>query len=240
MRDLHVDFGKAFGGEKLEDNRLARIGYGLASPLWAPFLLAAGAGVAFWAVTAWTRGGGATTAPASSPPAADPDLSPGAVDRPENVMAHNPPPVEAPAAPADPAPKPEVPAEHVMDHTPPESVDASAAPEVEEKLGASPKVDAEPAVRSKPKAKADAEPGAKASLLAQTSATALSGTDALMGDMRADEAAAPSLESEDAESVLADAAYAQNFGPVVAPEVGGAPSKPKRSRKAKVLPGTAP
>ena len=37
------------------DNRLIRLGYGAASPLWAPFLLAAGMGVGFWALTQWTR-----------------------------------------------------------------------------------------------------------------------------------------------------------------------------------------
>jgi hypothetical protein len=55
--------------------------------------------------------------------------------------------------------------------------------------------------------------------------------------MRAEEAAeaSPPVSDEDALDTLADAAYAENFGPVpTAPAAGG------RSRKGKVRPGTAP
>lgn len=57
------------------DNRLIRLGYGAASPLWAPFLLAAGMGVGFWALAQWTRRSLAVEipgAPAGPQPAATP------------------------------------------------------------------------------------------------------------------------------------------------------------------------
>ena len=57
------------------DNRLMRHGYGAASPLWAPFLLAAGMGVGFWALAQWTRRSLAAEipgAPAGLQPSAEP------------------------------------------------------------------------------------------------------------------------------------------------------------------------
>lgn len=81
------------------------------------------------------------------------------------------------------------------------------------------------------------EPGGKAGLLAETSASALSATIGLGADVRAEEAAEASPPagedtSADDMSTLADAAYAENFGPV--------PTPAKKSRKRKVPPGVAP
>lgn len=163
-------------------------------------------------------------------PAAEPDLAPRKIERVENVMAHNPPPVEAGAsAPEDEAPPPPVPAEHVMDHTPPETVEAPANPEVERRI--------EQAHASGDPDFLGQEPGGRAALMAETSAAVLGGAANFGGDMRAEETAEASVSTadEDAMDTLADAAYAENFGPVpTVPGSGG------RSRKGRVRPGTAP
>jgi hypothetical protein len=228
----------------VEDNRLLKLGYGMASPLWAPFLLAAGMGAGFWMLSAWTRRSLAAELPGAavglrpandgasvaSPPAADAGLDPAKLDRPEQSLAHNPPPAEMPTAAPDTAPDPIVPPEHVMDHAPADSVNAPANPAVERRIEA-----AQPAEPTG----FGGEPGGKAALLAETSAAVLGETASFGGDMRADsEAAEPSPTLEDAGddgADLVDAAYAANFGPVVAP---GAPGK--GSRKRRTLPGTAP
>jgi hypothetical protein len=169
------------------DNRLTRIGYGAASPLWLPFMAAAGVGVAFWVMTAWTRKGfgaglgGSVDAPLqpSAPdlsPAPQGELAPEKLEQIENYMAHTPPPAESGAfAPEDKAPPPPVPAEDIMDHTPPETVNAPAAPEVERKIGQAKPVDA-----------AGPDAGGEAGLLAETAAT-LTGETLGLGDVRADD-----------------------------------------------------
>ena len=251
------------GGE----DRLVRLSYGFASPMWLPFMAIAGAGVAFWTVSKMMRGEYASLLPAVAPPkadavptaadlmsvgaidaplqpdgkgsmeavndsspAAEPDLAPRKIERVENVMAHNPPPVEAGRSePADTAPKPSVPSEHVLDHTPPETVEMAGNPEVELRI--------EQAHASGDPDFLGEEPGGRAALLAETSAAVLGELANFGGDMRAEEAAeaSPPASDEDALDTLADAAYAENFGPV--PTV---PASDGRSKKGKVRPGTAP
>lgn len=167
---------------------------------------------------------------AASNAAAEPDLAPRKIERIENYMAHNPPPSEAGAsAPEDSAPPPPVPAEHVLDHTPPETVNAPGNPDVERKI--------EQAHGSGDPDFLGHEPGGKAGLLAETSASVLSGAANFGGDVRAEETAEASLSpaEEDDLDTLADAAYAENLGPV---PTAAAPSG--RSKKSRVRPGTAP
>jgi hypothetical protein len=211
------------------DNRLARIGYGAASPLWAPFVLAAGMGVGFWMLSQWTRRSLAAEIPGAplTPPAPAPEATSAAPERPEQIMAHTPPPAEAPTAAPDLAPSPIVPPEHVMDHAPAESVNAPAEPVAEVRLDAP-----EPETSGL----TSEEPGGKAALLAETSAAVIGETASFGGDLRADtEGAAPPLAPADDDGAdLVDAAYAENFGPVPAPATS------RGSRKRKVPPGTAP
>ena len=267
------------------DNRLTRLGLGLASPLWLPFAAAAATSATFWMMSRWMRGdfaavptGAGVTRPSptaadvpsasdlvsvgaidaplpetnaseqstatlglgglGSPdlandtgptPAAEPDLAPAKIDRIENYMAHTPPPVEAGrSAPEDAAPPPPVPAEDIMDHTPPSTVEAEGNPAAGREIArAEPSLDPDFLGR---------EPGGKAGLLAETSATVLGGVANFGGDVRAEDAAEASLSPDDEDTIdaLADAAYAENLGPV--PTAGGA----ARSRKGKVRPGVAP
>lgn len=216
-----------------EDNRLTRLGYGAASPLWAPFLMAAGMGVGFWMMTAWTRGSFAASLPgAAAGLDAKPELNPAvaandaALHRPGQELDHNPPPPEAFHAPADPAPPPPVAAEHIMDHTPPETVDAPGNPVVEQRI--------ESAQPAEPEY-VGADAGGKAALLAETSAAVLGEIASFGGDFRGDDAAEPSPvtpSADDDGADLADAAYAANFGPV--------PTAGKGSKKRRVTPGIAP
>lgn len=109
----------------VEPERALHLGVGAAVvPIWATFFAAAGAGVAFWWMTGWTRRAGAfaaegrapeTTAPAerrsfAAEPAAPANDAETAA--PEAVMAH----VPAPAPEAAPAPAAAL--AHVMDHAP--------------------------------------------------------------------------------------------------------------------------
>lgn len=52
-----------FGAELRPDQaRTARLGLGMASPMWLPFMAAASMGAAFWMVQNWSRMGGAARA----------------------------------------------------------------------------------------------------------------------------------------------------------------------------------
>lgn len=54
--------------KSFDAERTARFAAGVASPLWAPFLVAASAGVAFWWMTGWTRREAGTVLPLADEP----------------------------------------------------------------------------------------------------------------------------------------------------------------------------
>jgi hypothetical protein len=120
----------ASGSESGGEDRLVRLGYGFASPLWLPFMAVAGAGVAFWTVSKMMRGEYASLLPAVAPPRADAVPTPadlmsvGAIDAP--LQAGGKGDMEAvndssPAAEPDLAPRKIERIENVMAHNPPPS-----------------------------------------------------------------------------------------------------------------------
>jgi hypothetical protein len=120
------------GAASGDDNRLARLSYGMAFPLWLPFLAAAGAGVAFWSMSRWMRGDfaatlpgavkAASTAAAPSAPIAADLTAIGAIDAPISTPAN----ANTPAAEPDLAPGKIGRVENYMAHTPP-PVEAGAS-----------------------------------------------------------------------------------------------------------------
>lgn len=99
-------------------NRLLKLSYGAASPLWAPFVLAAGMGAGFWMLSQWTRQSlaahlpGAASAPSPAPtPAMMPEPTPAAETLVEIAPRPAPEPVApiAYVAPADPVDAPHAP-----------------------------------------------------------------------------------------------------------------------------------
>ncbi len=194
-------------------DRLLRLQAGALSPLWLPFLFAASIGAAAWMASRWMRGEFAATLPgAAAQPTAE------AVPTPADLMAVGAIDASLPEAAPEAVTEPE-PAAVLAEETPETSAEpvASLAPRVAE-------------------ADLGEEPGGKAGLLAETSASAMLETEDPGGDVRAEEAAEVALPAaavaQDDVSIIADAAYAANLGPVPAPS--------KTSRKRKSLPGTAP
>ncbi len=114
-----------------EPRRAITIGVGAASPLWPTFMLAAGAGVAFWWWTQWARGDAGTANAAASQAAEAPSPQPStatSAEPVEEIMAHVPEPAGAPSTVAEPAAADLVePAEEILAHVPPAP---EAAPEV--------------------------------------------------------------------------------------------------------------
>lgn len=132
--------------QRFDAERSARLAAGLASPLWATFFAAAGAGVAFWWATGWAR----RTAEAAAPsfvgaeaksfapvrfePAEEP--APAANDvvvvAPEAVMEHAEP--EAPVVTDLPTEEAPVASETVMEHRSPDGAPETTLLAAEEAL----------------------------------------------------------------------------------------------------------
>jgi hypothetical protein len=95
----------------VDPDRVMKLGVGLAAaPLWATYLTAASAGMAYWWMTAWTRREPTSFAPALRIPTFEP--APAARERPAQAAAAEPAPAAArEAAPAQTAPEPTIPAE---------------------------------------------------------------------------------------------------------------------------------
>lgn len=118
--------------QRFDAERSTRLAAGLASPLWATFFAAAGAGVAFWWATGWTR-----RQLAAVPSFADAEtksFAPAANDAevaaPEAVMEH----VEPEATPFAAEPQAPTDAEAIMDHQEPEDAPSVSLVAAEEAL----------------------------------------------------------------------------------------------------------
>jgi hypothetical protein len=109
--------------ERVSDGRrVVHLGVGATSPLWPTFIAAAGAGVAFWWWTQWSRGQSEAKLAQENAGGEGP-----AVDHPELVMAHAPEPSEAPIGSVDAADAGLVePADQLMAHAPVDDTPALA------------------------------------------------------------------------------------------------------------------